>query len=72
MFENDVIDIPCPGCGKKIRKKIGQLPSHGTVKERCAGCGAEVTIDGQKFRAGIKGVEKQLDDFKRDLGKLFK
>lgn len=64
------LDIPCPGCGKKIHETVGRLKSN--PKLTCPGCGASVEVNTDKFFEGIKGAEKSLDDFGRSLSKLGK
>jgi len=64
FLDNQTIDIPCPGCGKKASKSVGWLKANHNFT--CS-CGAVVNIDTSKFKSGIAGAEKNLSDLERTL-----
>jgi len=72
MFEDKTVEIPCPQCGRKIAKKVGQFPAHGNHETDCPGCGARIRVDADKFTRGIRDAEKGIAELKRNFGKLFK
>ena len=59
-FDSHQVEIPCPGCDHKHGATIGQLRRDGHFK--CAHCGETVTIDTSKFDAGVRDVNKSLDN----------
>ena len=70
MLENEPIEIPCTQCGHKIVKRVGELARATKHQTQCPGCGADITLDTEKFWTGIKDAEKALKDFTRRLGKI--
>jgi hypothetical protein len=68
-LDSHTVDIPCQGCGKKMPEKIGRLKTNPQLT--CS-CGAVTSVKADELRKGIAAIEKQLDDFGRSLGKLFK
>lgn len=70
MFDKAELGIPCPGCGHKTPKKISWIKTHKEMV--CAGCGSPVTLDSTKLEEGIRTVEKQLNDLKRQLSRIGK
>ncbi len=65
MFEDATINIPCPGCGQKNPKRIGELGAHDHIV--CVGCGRDIEIDATKLLAGVKKADKTMADFRRTL-----
>lgn len=66
---NAQIDLECPNCGHRFKKRIGDIQSKPTFP--CPkGCGA--TIKAEKFTRGLSEAEKKLDDFSRKIGRMFK
>jgi DNA-directed RNA polymerase subunit RPC12/RpoP len=57
MFDNQSIDIPCPGCGHKTRKTIAWLKSHRHYTCRC---GSRIDLDTKKFVGPLKLAEDQI------------
>lgn len=64
------IDIPCPHCGQKLRQTIGQLKTKSSLT--CKACKGTFDLDATDLRRKVAGVEKQLADFARKLGRLGK
>lgn len=69
-LDSSTIDVPCPGCGKKSKQRIGRLKRDPTLT--CAGCGASIAVDAKQLRDAIRSVEKSLNDLTRRLGNLGK
>ncbi len=72
MFDKEKIEIPCPGCGRKLAKTIGELRHQTQANEKCPGCGASIDLNSEGVRRGVKQAEEALAKLKRDLGKIFK
>ena len=64
FLDNQVIDFPCPKCGRKHPKTVGWLKAN---RQLVCSCGANITIDNSDFVAGVAGVDKAMDDLKRQL-----
>jgi len=58
--------VPCPSCGRPIKKRLGQLRKGTTI--RCPRCGQNIQIADR----GFEKVRKSLDDFERQLKRTFK
>lgn len=69
-FDDKDLDIPCPNCGNNIQEKLGRLKTDPELT--CTACANTFTIDATKFRDGISEVEKSLDSFMADIGRMFK
>lgn len=59
-------DLECPHCGRVEKIPMGQLRA-GSAR-RCAGCSAELRVEG----SGFTEAQRQLDDFERNLKNLFR
>ena len=59
------IDLTCPACGKKFQEAIARLEDESEFA--CPHCGQRFNTD--NFRI-VKGVEKELDVFRRALKKI--
>jgi transposase-like protein len=70
LFDNSDIEIPCPHCGKKTKKRIGSVQNSKTFA--CPSCGKTSTLDASGLGKGLQSAQKQIDDLKRALGKFGK
>lgn len=61
IFEDREIDVPCLECDYRTPKTLGWLSDH--TKLTCGGCGAEITINNEHFRAELARADKGLSDF---------
>ena len=61
------IPIECPKCGHKFEQSIAGLQAKPQFV--CPNC--RQRIDAKEFNAGLKKVDKIIDDFLGDVGKLF-
>jgi uncharacterized C2H2 Zn-finger protein len=55
--------IECPKCGHKFERSIGGV--KGKPIFSCPHCGQ--LFDGKDFNAGVKQVDKAIDDFVGDI-----
>ncbi len=62
------IEIPCPGCGRKVKKTVGWIQTHSDYA--CPGCGTPIHLDASQFRREMRKVDRSLDDFKRTIDRL--
>lgn len=65
-FDDELLEITCPTCGKKIKQKIRWFKQDGNACPH--GCGTTFKTD--QFLREIKKVEKTLSDFQRNLGNI--
>lgn len=70
LFDNLDIDIPCPHCGEKTKKRVGSAKNDTAFT--CSSCGKVSTVDAGQLREGVKSAEKSLSDLKRAIAKLGK
>lgn len=66
MFSDHEISVECPHCGHEIKKKLGRLDGH----YNCPSCGGGIEFNGGSEVAGQ--AQKLVDDFARDIKRLFK
>lgn len=64
------LDIPCPHCNHKIKESIGRLKRNPNLS--CTSCRQSFSVDPTGLNNGIQAVERELAEFKRKLGKMFK
>lgn len=63
ILDNEEIEIPCQGCGTKIKIRIGEIKEKQNVT--CPNCGKVTEIDARKFISDMEEINKAL----RNLGK---
>lgn len=64
ILDDAPFEIPCPKCGKKIKKTIRWAKG---IRPKCPHCGA--AFDSSQFRGEIKKAEQALADLKRTLSR---
>jgi len=70
MFEKQTINIPCPECGHKTAKTVAWIKAHD--KMTCGGCGREITVENDKFVAGLKEADKAVAKVRKSLSRIGK
>lgn len=70
LFDNSDIEVPCPHCGKKTKKRVGSVKNNKTFT--CPGCGKTSTLDTSGLRKGLDSAQANSDSLKRALGKFGK
>jgi predicted RNA-binding Zn-ribbon protein involved in translation (DUF1610 family) len=59
LIDRDVVlDVPCPGCGYKIKQSIRRLEQNPTFT--CPGCKATINFNGDEIRAGFQKIENAM------------
>jgi uncharacterized Zn finger protein len=66
-FDNQSVDIPCPGCGKKFSETLRRLKQNPKIT--CRFCGAVNTVNADEFRKFEQSVKKALNDIGKSFGK---
>lgn len=61
MFEDKILDIPCPECRHKNKVSIGKLKNSPRIT--CRGCRKNIQINASEFK-------KYFDDFDRQLKQI--
>jgi len=64
LFDSEIIDLDCPGCGHKHSKTIGWIKTHSEIPCQC---GATINLDKDQFVRDIDKVEKELDSIPREI-----
>jgi hypothetical protein len=67
-FSNPTLDLSCPECNRRFRKRLGDL-SPGK-EHRCTFCGTNIVFQGDganKTQKALKGLERTIDDLNRKL-----
>lgn len=59
------IEIKCPSCRRVLKQRLDQM-KHGRSR-RCT-CGCEIVFEGN----GGPSAQQVLDEFERDLKRIFK
>lgn len=70
MLDSQCIDIPCPHCGHQLGETLGKLKTNPTLV--CPSCKGSTEVDATDLRSKIAGIEKQLADLGKSLGRLGK
>jgi len=65
-FDDQILEIACPTCGKKIKEKVRWFKQEGHACPH--GCGT--VFKPEKFRRGIKEAEKSIADLGRKIGNI--
>ncbi len=68
-IDEQVIDLSCPQCGHKLSESIGRLKNS---PELTCVCGCLVKVEASDLAAGIKDVQKRLDEFSRSIARILK
>ena len=66
-FDSEQIDVPCEGCGRKIKKTIGWIKNN---KQLNCTCGVTITLETSQFKREIKEAESSLSDLEKTLKKF--
>lgn len=61
------VEVRCPRCGRRQRVTINKV---GHRQARCA-CGVQFTPN-QSLAGDVRKVNRQLEDFRRSLKRLFR
>ena len=69
LFDDGIIEVPCPKCSKKHKKTIGWLRSH---REIACSCGVGIVLDHAQFKRDLKGVDDAWGRVKDTLSKFNK
>ena len=64
-FDNKIIAITCPKCGKEIKKTIAWFKAKDLC---CPFCG--LGFDNEKLRRGIANTEKKFAELARKFSRL--
>ena len=62
------LDVKCPNCGHVVTKSVAELRTDDQFN--CPGC--EVVFAPEAVDATFTAVEKELNQFRRDLRRMFK
>ncbi len=62
FFDQQQIEIPCPGCKTKFKKSIRDLKRPGV---RCPKCG--VAFETSQFKSGLEKAERSIQDLQKTL-----
>ena len=56
-IEKQTLPIPCPECGRKVKKRIEWIKRN---KQLICICGAIIALDTKQLFSTIKGIEKKF------------
>lgn len=62
------MSIPCPSCGREIKKTIGYFKSHSYVG--CTSCGQRIALDNARFRRGVDRADREMSKLNREVEKF--
>ena len=68
IFDKQELTIPCPHCGREIKKSIGWLKRH---RQFVCPCGV-TTFKADDLIRGVQQVDRRLDKFRRDIRRKFR
>lgn len=70
LLDSHPVELTCPHCRHKFSELIGKLKTNPTLT--CSACKGRVEVDASDLRSKIAGVEKQLAQLQRALGRIGK
>lgn len=59
------MDLKCPSCGRVMKVALGEMREGRSLA--CPGCSGKIQIKGD----GFTGAQKAVDNFERELKKMF-
>ncbi|WP_152024981.1 hypothetical protein [Candidatus Filomicrobium marinum] len=62
------MSIPCPSCGREIKKTVGYFKLHSDVG--CTSCGARIALDNSEFRRNVNRADRELSKLNREVDKF--
>lgn len=69
MFEDETVDITCPGCGHKNSILVRDFEASPEVHINCQSCGVGVRVEAEEFRQRLDLVRKELEDLQLEAGR---
>ena len=63
FFDDQTLDLPCPGCGHVNPKTVGWLKTHKDMV--CNGCHETVHLKSDDLLKGIRESENAIRNFGR-------
>ena len=63
-IEKQTLPIPCPECGRKVKKRIEWIKRN---KQLICICGAIIALDTKQLFSTIKGIEKSSRSLTKPL-----
>jgi transcription elongation factor Elf1 len=69
MFEDETVDITCPGCGHKNSIPVRDFEASPEVHINCQSCGVGVRVEAEGFRQRLDLVRKELEDLQLEAGR---
>ena len=70
MFDDAMIELPCPDCGHKTPKTIGWAKRNNDLV--CAGCDETIAVDNRQLVREFRRVDEAMADFKKSIHRLNK
>ena len=69
-FDSEVIEFPCPKCGKKLEETVGRLKNNQNLT--CFHCAVTFGVNAEKLRSGLQSAQKSIDNFMAELRNIGK
>jgi len=66
-FDTEQIAVPCPKCGVKASRRIGEMRRSREL--HCEACGVDFAVDLSQFDQGVRRVDKAINDAFKGFGK---
>ena len=61
-----MVNVPCPSCGQKTPVSVATIQTSPHM--RCASCGANFSVNGQKVMDKIRAAQEQAELDRRRRG----
>lgn len=68
IFNNQTLEINCPGCGTFNEKQVGWLRVNSTFT--CVGCKSEIVINSEDFNNELLEADGMIGDFIQKINKM--
>ena len=72
MFEDETIDVACPGCGHLNSLAVRDFEANPEQHIVCEGCKQHVRVDGGEFRKHLDKINAEVRELERTSEKTRK
>lgn len=62
MFEDETIDVSCPGCGRLNSILVRDFEESAEIRFVCAHCKAGVKVEGKEFQRRLERLRDELNN----------
>jgi hypothetical protein len=65
MFDDETIDIKCPGCGHRNPVPVREFESNPEQHIECERCKTHIRIEGTEFKHRLEEIDAEVKELER-------